>query len=134
MLMSQKLTMGFDQVPEFFFLYRLATATHDKMHSFLSNGQDWCHWKCSYSAGNNFMRVYADLCDRKCSYTAGTNFMRVYADLCDRKFSCQNLNRNVQSTSVSTVMTHHSALHSQGQSGKRLLLASRGHPIRSVAY
>ena len=32
------------------------------------------------------------------------------------------------------MVTGDDSSHSQGQSGKRLLLASRGHPIRSVAY
>ena len=90
-----------------------------------------CDRKCSNVAGNDFMQVQTNLCDRKCSYATGNNFMRVWTDLCNRKwswaagtklmqltvgknsilnFSRQILNRNVQSpSSVSTVMTHHSA-------------------------
>ena len=90
-----------------------------------------CDRKCSNVAGNDFMQVQTNLCDRQCSYATGNNFMRVWTDLCNRKwswaagtklmqltvgknsilnFSRQILNRNVQSpSSVSTVMTHHSA-------------------------
>ena len=90
-----------------------------------------CDRKCSNVAGNDFMQVQTNLCNRKCSYATGNNFMRLWTDLCNRKwswaagtklmqltvgknsilnFSRQIPNRNVQSpSSVSTVMTHHSA-------------------------
>ena len=90
-----------------------------------------CDRKCSNVAGNDLMQIQTNPCDRKCSYATGNNFMRVWTDLCNRKwswaagtklmqltvgknsilnFSRQILNRNVQSpSSVSTVMTHHSA-------------------------
>ena len=44
-------------------------------------------------------------------------------------FSRQNLNRNLQSCWCGD-----DSSHSQSQSGKRLLLAFRGHPIRSATY
>ena len=90
-----------------------------------------CDRKCSNVAGNDLMQIQTNPCDRKCSYATGNNFMRVWTDLYNRKwswaagtklmqltvgknsilnFSRQILNRNVQSpSSVSTVMTHHSA-------------------------
>ena len=43
--------------------------------------------KCSYVAGNNFMRVWTNLCNRKCSDIAGNNFMWVWTNLCERKCS-----------------------------------------------
>ena len=51
-----------------------------------------CDGKCSYAAGNNFMRVLMGLCDRKCSYATRNDFMRVWTNLCDRK--CSKAARN----------------------------------------
>ena len=70
------------------------------------------------------MLVLTDLCDRKCSYIAGNDFMRVWANLCymecfsvtncwlelQFEFSRQNSNRNVQTAEpFYVVMTHHTA-------------------------
>ena len=40
-----------------------------------------CNMKCSYAAGNDFMRVWTDLCDRKCSYAVVNDFMQVLTNL-----------------------------------------------------
>ena len=82
-----------------------------------------CRWKRFYANMDRSVQKEMVLC--------GWN--QIYATDCWQElhfeFSRSNLNRNVQSPSICD-----DSSHSQGQSGKRLLLASRGHPIRSVAY
>ena len=104
-----------------------------------------CKRKHSYAAGTDFMWVCKGLCNRKCSYAMGKQFYasfdkpvwqemflyswkRFCASNCRQdlhfEFSRQNLNRNVQIPSM--CLCGDDSSHSQGQSGKRLLLASRG--------
>ena len=80
---------------------------------------------------DNFMRVLSDLCAREWSYAAGAEFVQPTVGRIHFEFSRQNLNRNVTSPSASTVKTRHSGR--PRPVWKRLLLASRGHPVRSPA-
>ena len=82
---------------------------------------------CSYIAGNDFMRVWTNLCHMECFWVtwllAGTPFW----------FYPPNLEQECAEPFY-VVVTGDDPSHSQGQSGKRLLLASKGHPVRRVAY
>ena len=50
------------------------------------------------------------------------------------RHSILNFPTKICTVMCSALLCGDDSSHSQGQSGKRLLLASRGHPIRSVAY
>ena len=89
-----------------------------------------CCWKQFYANMDGSVRQGMVLC----------SWNQIYASDCWQelhfKFSRQNLNRNIQSPPHSLVGSGDDSSHSQGQSGKRLLMASRGrknhtqdHPI-----
>ena len=92
------------------------------------------------------MEVWTDLCDRKCSYSAVNDIMRVWTNLCYREFfsvtNCwQELHFEFfppklqqECAEPLCVVTGDDSSHSQGQSGKRLLLASGGHPVGTLLY
>ena len=114
-----------------------------------------CNRKYSYVIGNYFMQDWTDLCKRICwkqfyasyektvqqemSFIAANDFMRVWTDKCYRE--CYWVNYLLAGTPFLifppkleqecaepfyVVVTGDDSSHSQGQSGKRLLLASRG--------
>ena len=111
---------------------------------------DLCDRKCSYAARSDFVQVWTDLWDRKRSHAAGNDFMRTWTDLCKSKWSCAagtkfmqlivgrnsilNFPAKIWNRMCRALLCCDDSSHSQGQSGKRLLLASKGHPIRRVAY
>ena len=102
----------------------------------------------SYAAGSNFIQVWTDLWDRKRSHAAGNDFMRTWTDLCNRKWSCVARTKFMQLTvgrnsilnfpakiwtrMCRALLCCDDSSSSQGQSGKRLLLAFRGHPILTL--
>ena len=75
------------------------------------------------AAGNDFLQVWTNLCYREC-FCKTNCWQEVHFE-----FSRQNLNRMCRA-----LLCGDDSSHSQSQSGKRLLLASRGHPIRSPLY
>ena len=90
----------------------------------------------AYAARNDFVLVWMDLYDGKYSCAAGNNFMGVWTNVCVRKYflcDCSSVARNsireCAKTSVSTVMTYHSAQPKLVWIG---LLASRGQPGSDV--
>ena len=124
---------------------------------------DLCDWKCSYAAGNHFMQVWTNLCNRKLFLFLLELILYDFAHICATGNALMLLDTILckfgricaaGTSFVGTTVPRNSILnfpakiwaeicralhgddssHSQSQSGKRLLLASRGHPARSLAY
>ena len=124
--------------------------SHAAGNNFMQVWTDLCDRKCSHAAASDFVQVWTDRWDRKRSHAAGIDFMRTWTDLYERKWSCAagtkfmqltvgrnsilNFPAKIWTGMCRALLCGDDSSHSQGQSGKRLLLASRGHPIRSAAY
>ena len=103
--------------------------------------------ECSRVAWKSFVPVLTEFCDRQCSFAAGNNYMQVWKNLCNRKCFCEItllagilfwrnsiLPAKIWTGMCRALLCGDDSSHSQSQSGKRLLLASRGHPMRTHPF
>ena len=75
------------------------------------------------------MQVWTDLCNMKCSYATGNHFVPVTVG----RTSILNFPAKIWTGMCRALLCGDDSSHSR-QSGKRLLLVSRGHPPRILAY